>query len=136
MLTSWWRAIMEIDGRVGLSKFIWRRPKIPSNDSWLVEYFKGGKGIRHGILFPYLFVLPMEAFTKIMRFRVEESHNFNFHSNCADQRITHFEFNLQTTFLLFEATSDALKEFKGRSTNSWSPISNSFYFIIQSKKKT
>ena len=39
---------MEIDGKGGLPKFIWRRPKIPSNDSWLVEYFKGGKGIRHG----------------------------------------------------------------------------------------
>ena len=49
----------------------------------MVGDFKGGKGLRQGDpIFPYLFVIAMEAFTRIMQMKIQEPTQFKFHPYC------------------------------------------------------
>ena len=49
----------------------------------MVGYVKGGKGLKHGDpISPYLFVIAMEAFTRIMQMKILEPTQFKFHPYC------------------------------------------------------
>ena len=59
----------------------------------LVGYFKGGKGLRQGdLLSPYLFVLEMEVFTKLLHNKVRGSQYFQYYPYCERQHLTHLCF--------------------------------------------
>lgn len=59
----------------------------------LVGYFKGEKGLRQGDpLSPYLFVLAMEVFSRIMKDYTREGSGFKFHHNCSKMKLTHLCF--------------------------------------------
>ena len=67
-------------------------------------YFKDCKGIREGDpVSPYLFVLVVEGFNKIMPSKVAASLKFKFHPSCASQKSTHVCF---VDGLLLLATAD------------------------------
>lgn len=56
-------------------------------------FFKGQKGLRQGDpLSPYLFTLVMQMLSLMIRRRVMEEGNFQFHPKCAKQGITHLSF--------------------------------------------
>jgi len=55
----------------------------------LVGYFKGGKGLRQGDpLSPYLFVIAMEVFSRIMEDYSKAGSGFRYHYRCARLRLT------------------------------------------------
>ena len=85
----------------------------------LVGNFKGGKGLRQGdLLSPYLFVLAMEVFSKLLSAKVRESQQFKFHPKCEGQQITHLSFADDLLILVaadiqsITLIRDALDEFK------------------------
>jgi hypothetical protein len=60
----------------------------------LVDYFKGEKGLRQGEpLSPYLFVIAMEVFSRLMADYTRDGYGFGFHHRCARLRITHLCFS-------------------------------------------
>jgi hypothetical protein len=59
----------------------------------LVGYFKGGKSLRQGDhLSPYLFVIAMEIFSRLMKEYTREGSGFKFHYRCSRMNLTHFCF--------------------------------------------
>jgi hypothetical protein len=64
-----------------------------SMNGTLVGYFKGEKGLRQGDpLSPYLFVIAMEVFSRLMADYTRDGSRFGFHHRCARLRITHLCF--------------------------------------------
>jgi len=56
-------------------------------------YFKGGKGLRQGDpLSPYLFVLSMEVFSRLMKEYTMKGSGFKFHYRCSRMNLTHLCF--------------------------------------------
>lgn len=93
----------------------------------LVGYYGGGKGIRQtDPLSPYLLVLVMEAFNKIVQAKVEASQIFKYHPTCSGQKLTHLCFaddlllfasaDLPSILIFQEALQD-FKQFSGLSVN-------------------
>jgi hypothetical protein len=59
----------------------------------LVGCFKGGKGLRQGDpLSPYLFVLSMEVFSRLMEEYTIKGSGFKFHYRCSRMNLTHLCF--------------------------------------------
>ncbi len=110
----------------------------------LVGNFKGGKGLRQGdLLSPYLFVLAMEVFSKLLSAKVRESQQFKFHSKCEGQQITHLSFaddllilvaaDIQSITLIRDAL-DEFKELSGLSINQ--SKSEVFCAVVSSSLKS
>jgi hypothetical protein len=85
----------------------------------LEGYFEGKRGLRQGDpLSPYLFVLAMEVFSKIMAVHMGDGSSFKFHPRCLKQKLTHICF--ADDLLIFSEASvksisiikDALIEFE------------------------
>ena len=101
----------------------------------MVGYFKGGKGLRQGDpISPYLFVIAMEAFTRIMQKKVQEPTQFKFHPYCKALKITHL--SLADDLLIFTAANlpiinlvkEGLKEFKVASGLDINPSKSEVFF--------
>ncbi|XP_059441952.1 uncharacterized protein LOC132174291 [Corylus avellana] len=70
----------------------------------LVGYFEGKKGLRQGdSLSPYLFVLAMEVFARIMADHTKAGSGFKFHPKCLKLKLTHLCF--ADNLLIFSAAS-------------------------------
>jgi hypothetical protein len=100
----------------------------------LVGYFEGKKGLRQGDpLSPYLFVLAMEVFSRIMKVSTGTDSGFKFHPYCFKVKLTHLCF--ADDLLLFSKASlssinvikAALMEFEDLSGLKANPSKSSFY---------
>ena len=68
----------------------------------LVGYFEGKKGIKQGDpLSPYLFVLNMEVFSRIMAESTGAALGFKFHPKCLKMKLTHFSYADDLLFFFF-----------------------------------
>jgi hypothetical protein len=102
------------------------------NDT-LVGYFEGKKGLREGDpLSPYLFVLAMEVFSRIMADYTGKS-SFMFHPNCLKMKLTHLCF-ADDLLIFSEANVSSIKvikvalaEFEELSGLKANPAKSSFY---------
>ena len=101
----------------------------------MVGYFKGGKGLRHGDpISPYLFVIAMDAFTRLMQRKIQEPTQFKFHPYCKALRITHLSF--ANDLLIYTATNlptinlvkEGLGEFKVASGLDINPSKSEVFF--------
>jgi hypothetical protein len=99
----------------------------------LVGYFERKKGLRQGDpLSPYLFVLAMEVFSRIMAEYTSKS-GFKFHPNCLKMKLTHLCF--ADDLLIFSEANvssikvikDALAEFEELFGLKANPTKSSFY---------
>ena len=100
----------------------------------LVGYFEGKKGLRQGDpLSPYLFVLAMEVFSRIMVEYTGVTSGFKFHSKCLKMKLTHLCF--AEDLLIFYVASlgsinvvkNALAKFEELSSLKANPSKSSFY---------
>jgi hypothetical protein len=100
----------------------------------LVGYFEGKKGLRQGDpLSPYLFVLAMEVFSRIMNVSTGTDSGFMFHPYCFKVKLTHLCF--ADDLLIFSEASlssinvikAALLEFEDLSGLKANPSKSSFY---------
>jgi hypothetical protein len=100
----------------------------------LIGYFPGGKGLRQGDpLSPYLFVLAMEVFSRIMDDHTREGSGFKFHFRCSRLRLAHLCF-ADDLLIFSEANLSsisiiklALLEFEHLSGLKANPSKSSFY---------
>jgi hypothetical protein len=100
----------------------------------LVGYFKGGKGLRQDDpLSPYLFVLAMEVFSRVMKEYTREGSGFKFHYRCSRMNLTHLCF--ADDLLLFSNANlssisiikDTLREFELLSGLKANPSKSSLF---------
>jgi hypothetical protein len=100
----------------------------------MVGYFEGKRGLRQGDpLSPYLFVIAMEVFSKIMVDYTGENSGFKFHPKCASLKLTHLCF--ADDLLIFSEASlistkiikSALLEFESLSGLKSNPTKSSFF---------
>jgi hypothetical protein len=78
----------------------------------LVGYFKGAKGFRQGDpLSPYLFVIAMEVFSRIMCEFTGSNSGFKFHPRCSKLQLTHLCF-ADDMLLFSEASLSSIKAVK------------------------
>jgi hypothetical protein len=107
----------------------------------LVGYFEGKKGLRQGDpLSPYLFVLVMEVFSRLMAMSTGLDSGFKFHPKCLKLKLTHLCF--AEDLLIFSKASlssinvikDVLVEFEELSGLKANPSKSSFYCSRISKK--
>jgi hypothetical protein len=103
----------------------------------LVGYFQRGKGLRQGDpISPYLFVISMEGSTRLLKRRVLEFRNFNFHPQCKQLQITHLIF--ANDLLLFSLANlpsirlikSVLEEFKDISSLALNPNKSEVFFAV------
>ena len=101
----------------------------------MVGYFKGGKGLGQGDpISPYLFVIAMEAFTRIMQRKIQEPTQFKFHPYSKALKITHLSF--ADDLLIFTAANlptinlvkEGLEEFKVASGLDINPSKSEVFF--------
>ena len=57
-------------------------------EAWLAN----SKEVKRDRISPFLFVIAMEAFTKIMQRKIQEPTQFKFHPHCKALKITHLSF--------------------------------------------
>jgi hypothetical protein len=100
----------------------------------LVGFFKGAKGLRQGDpISPYLFVIAMEVFSKIMEDYTKAGSGFSFHPRCSRLQLTHLCF--ADDLLLFcdasipsiSIVKAALLEFERISGLKANPSKSSFF---------
>jgi hypothetical protein len=100
----------------------------------LVGFFKGAKGLRQGDpISPYLFVIAMEVFSKIMEDYTKAGSGFFFHPKCSRLKLTHLCF--ADDLLLFcdasipsiSIVKAALLEFERISGLKANPSKSSFF---------
>jgi hypothetical protein len=78
----------------------------------LVGYFEGKKGLRQGdTLSPYLFVLAMKVFSRIMADSTDVDSGFNFHPICLKMKLPHLCF-ADDLLIFSEASLSSLKVIK------------------------
>lgn len=111
------RCILMVDIRKAFDTLSWKFMKniltgfgLPSDmTSWILEcvttasfsisingkfhgFFKGKRGLRQGDpLSPYLFILAMEFFSRLLKFNTDNS-DFKFHPKCGSLKITYLAF--------------------------------------------
>jgi len=100
----------------------------------LVGFFKGAKGLRQGHpLSPYLFVIAMEVFTKLMEAHTRPGTGFQYHPRCSRLNLTHLCF--ADDLLLFsnaimssiKQVKAALLEFESLSGLKSNPLKSSLF---------
>ncbi|XP_062158773.1 uncharacterized protein LOC133866258 [Alnus glutinosa] len=78
----------------------------------LVGCFKGGKGLRQGDhLSPYLFVLAIEVFSRLMKEYTREGSGFKFHYRCSRMNLTHLCF-VDDLLLFYDANLSSISIIK------------------------
>jgi hypothetical protein len=107
----------------------------------MVGYFEGKRGLRQGDpLSPYLFVIVMKVFSKIMVDYIGGDSGFKFHPKCASLKLTHLCF--ADDLLIFSEASlvsikiikSALLEFESLSGLKSNPTKSSFYVLVFQKE--
>jgi hypothetical protein len=107
----------------------------------LVGYFEGKKGLRQGDpLSPYLFVLAMEVFSRIMNVSTGTDSSFKFHPYCFKVKLIHLCFVddllifLEASLSSINVIKAALMEFEDLSGLKANTLKSSFYCSGISKK--
>lgn len=98
-------------------------------------FFRGMRGLRQGDpLSPYLFTLVMEVLTLIVKRRVVNSGNFQYHPKCKELGITHLCFAddllmfCKGDLMSIQVLMDAIREFSGVSGLNPSMEKSTVYF--------
>jgi hypothetical protein len=100
----------------------------------MVGYFEGKRGLRQGDpLSPYLFVIAMEVFSKIMVDYTGGNSGFKFHPKCASLKLTHLCFAddllifSEASLISIKIIKSALLEFESLSGLKSNPTKSSFF---------